>query len=57
VRKEPLDSIAPFTPEVLDRIIEYVQGTPRQLNSIYKKVLHQAARQKYASIDMAWSLD
>jgi Cdc6-like AAA superfamily ATPase len=55
VRKEPLDSIAPFTPEVLDRIIEYAQGTPRQLNSICKKVLHQAARQKCASIDMvAW---
>jgi Cdc6-like AAA superfamily ATPase len=55
VRQEPIDSIAPFTPEVLDRIVEYAQGTPRQLNSICKKVLHQAARQKYAAIDMtAW---
>ena len=55
VRSEPSDSIAPFTPEVLARIIEYAQGTPRQLNCICEKVLRQAAMQKHTAIDLsAW---
>jgi Cdc6-like AAA superfamily ATPase len=52
VRQQPSNSIAPFTSEVLDRIIEYAQGTPRQLNYICEKVLRQAAMKKHLSIDM-----
>ncbi len=52
VRQTPSDTIAPFTDEVLDRIIEAAQGTPRQLNNICEKVLRQAAMKKHASIDL-----
>lgn len=52
VRQTPSDSIAPFTEEVLDLIIEAAQGTPRQLNNICEKVLRQAAMKKQASIDL-----
>jgi Cdc6-like AAA superfamily ATPase len=51
VRQQPSDSITPFTEEVLDRIIEAAQGTPRQLNNICEKVLRQAAMQRHLSID------
>jgi Cdc6-like AAA superfamily ATPase len=52
VRQNPSNSIAPFTDEVLDRIIEAAQGTPRQLNNICEKVLRQAAMKKHISIDL-----
>jgi Cdc6-like AAA superfamily ATPase len=52
VRQQPSDSIAPFTEEVLDQIIEAAQGTPRQLNNICEKVLRQAAMQRHLSIDL-----
>jgi hypothetical protein len=52
VRQKPSDSIAPFTDEVLDRIIEAAQGTPRQLNNICEKFLRQAAMKKHLSIDL-----
>ena len=52
VRQQPSDSVAPFTAEVLDRIIEAAQGTPRQLNNICEKVLRQAAMQRHLSIDL-----
>jgi Cdc6-like AAA superfamily ATPase len=53
VRQQPSDSIEPFTAEVLDRIIEAAQGTPRQLNNICEKVLRQAAMQRQPLIDLA----
>jgi Cdc6-like AAA superfamily ATPase len=53
VRQQPSDSIKPFTDEVLDRIIEAAQGSPRQLNLICMKVLRQAATKKHLSIDLA----
>jgi Cdc6-like AAA superfamily ATPase len=52
VRQQPSESIAPFTDEVLDRIIAAAQGTPRQLNNICEKVLRQAAMKKHLSIDL-----
>jgi hypothetical protein len=52
VRQKPIDSIEPFTNEVLDRIIEAAQGTPRQLNNICEKFLRQAAMKKHISIDL-----
>jgi Cdc6-like AAA superfamily ATPase len=55
VRQKPSDTIAPFTPEVLERIIEAAQGLPRQLTNICEKILRQSATQGYASIDLtAW---
>lgn len=55
-RQSPVeDSIAPFTPEVLTDIIEYAQGSPRQLNFICEQVLRQAAMQGHLSINtIAW---
>jgi Cdc6-like AAA superfamily ATPase len=52
VRQQPSDSIAPFTEEVLDLIVEAAQGTPRQLNNICAKVLRQAAMQRNLSINL-----
>jgi Cdc6-like AAA superfamily ATPase len=52
VRTKSSDSIAPFTDEVLDRIIEAAQGSPRQLNLICMKVLRQAATKRHISIDL-----
>jgi Cdc6-like AAA superfamily ATPase len=52
VRQKPSDRISPFTDEVLDRIIEAAQGSPRQLNLICMKVLRQAATKRHISIDL-----
>jgi Cdc6-like AAA superfamily ATPase len=51
VRQQPSNSIAPFTEEVLDLIVEAAQGTPRQLNNICEKVLRQAVMQRHLLID------
>jgi Cdc6-like AAA superfamily ATPase len=57
VRQSPIDSIDPFMPDVLDQIIEYAQGSPRQLNFICEQVLRQAAMQGHTSIDdIAWQI-
>jgi hypothetical protein len=56
-RQEQNDSIAPFTAEVLDQIIEAAQGIPRQLNYICEKVIRQAAVKQYLEIDLtAWQI-
>jgi Cdc6-like AAA superfamily ATPase len=56
-RQEQNDSIAPFTTEVLDQIIEAAQGIPRQLNYICEKVIRQAAVKQFLEIDLtAWQI-
>jgi Cdc6-like AAA superfamily ATPase len=50
VRQQPSNRLAPFTDEVLYRIIEAAQGSPRQLNLICMKVLRQAATKRQISI-------
>jgi Cdc6-like AAA superfamily ATPase len=49
--------VLPFTEEVLAQIVDYAQGTPRQLTCICEKVLRQAAMKGYQQIDdEVWSL-
>lgn len=51
VRETPRDSVYPFTEEVIERIIEYSRGIPRQLNTICEKILRQAAMRGATEID------
>jgi Cdc6-like AAA superfamily ATPase len=49
--------VLPFTEEVLAQIVDYAQGTPRQLTCICEKVLRQAAMKGYERIDgQVWSV-
>jgi Cdc6-like AAA superfamily ATPase len=49
--------VLPFTEEVLAQIVDYAQGTPRQLTCICEKVLRQAAMKGYQQIDdEVWSV-
>lgn len=50
-RLTPSTNILPFTEEVLAQIVEYAQGTPRQLNYICERVLRQAGMKGYEVID------
>ena len=42
-RTSPRNDTYPFTEEVMNRITNYAQGVPRQLNTICEKVLRAAA--------------
>ncbi len=50
-RNDPSPGCHPFTDAVLDRIVEYAQGIPRQLNIICDKLLSAAIQQEYFTID------
>lgn len=51
-RNTPRQDTYPFTDEVMERITQYAQGTPRQLNIICEKVLRQAAQMNPEVIDL-----
>jgi hypothetical protein len=53
VRPSPQDDVAPFTSEVMAKIIMAAQGLPRQLTYICEKFIRKGAMKQYAVIDLA----
>ncbi|MEM9538436.1 MAG: AAA+ family ATPase, partial [Cyanobacteria bacterium P01_E01_bin.42] len=51
VRETPQDSPKPFTPEILNQIVNYAHGSPRQLNLICYDVLKQGTALECDKID------
>jgi type II secretory pathway predicted ATPase ExeA len=51
VRATPSSSCHPFTDSVLDQVVEYAQGIPRQLNLICANLLREAAQKEFITID------
>lgn len=52
-RETPREDSYPFSEEVLNLIVEYAQGIPRQLNVICEKVLRQGAMKGCERLDEA----